>query len=245
MPVVNYHHYKDRENPTSRAKLIEKFGDDWIYVGRRNRTYGFSHSALANPYVSDPNAMGILVDNPIEAFRRYLYKKMKDEDPAVLEALAKVGPETGIVCWCDPHPCHARIVENAAAWLRSQKIAEPDEPITDVVVTVPKSFGLQRWIDEGDDLPGRPWSGSEWHFYLGGHPPKSRPGDRVYIVYDGKLRGYAPLVRIERYERGYALVRHNDAQAVTIDEHIPGFRGFRYRWWDRAIEREFPDWTVM
>src|SRR5262245_13300185 len=91
------------------------------------------------------------------------------------------------------------------------------EAMPDVVVTVPQSFGLDTWIAEGD-LPGQSWSGEEWHFYLGGPVPNIKPGERVYVVYKGKLRGYAPLVRIERNGRGYALVRHNDAVAVTIDE---------------------------
>lgn len=111
----------------------------------------------------------------------------------------------------------------------------------DVVVTVPKSFGLETWIAEGD-AAGEPWSGEEWGFYLGGNPPKIDPGERVYIVYNGKLRGYAPLVRIQHTDRGYALIRHGDAVAVTIDERIIGFRGFRYRWWSHSSERPFPEW---
>ncbi len=243
MPVVNYHHYKVKGDPTSRARLNEKFGDDWLYVGRRNRAYGFAHSPLANPFVSDPSFLGIVTDDPLGAYRQHLWEKIQDNDPEVMGELAKITPSTGIVCWCAPRPCHADIVARAAAWLRRKSVVEPEDSVTDIVVTVPKTFGLQRWIDEGD-LPGEEWGGLEWHFYMGGGLPKSKPGDRVYVVYNGKLRGYAPLVRIERYAKGYALVRHNDAQAVTIDEHIPGFRGFRYRWWDRAIEQEFPNWMV-
>lgn len=112
----------------------------------------------------------------------------------------------------------------------------------DVVVTVPKSFGLQTWIEEGDSA-GEPWSGEEWHFYLGGPVPNIKPGERVYVVYNGKLRGYAPLVRIDRTGiNSYGLVRHNGAVAVTIDQYIQGFRGFRYRWWDTSVERPFPEW---
>lgn len=116
----------------------------------------------------------------------------------------------------------------------------------DVVVTVPKSFGLQAWIEEGDaagDPPSR-WQ-QEWDFYLGGNRPNIKQGERVYVVYNGALRGYAPLVRIDTnpYERWrFSLVRHFDAVAVTIPEYIQGFRGWRYRWWDRSIEVPFPDW---
>jgi len=130
----------------------------------------------------------------------------------------------------------------------------------DVVVTVPKNFeyaglvGIEAWIREGD-AAGDPWSGEEWHFYLGGPRPQVKPGDRVYVVCNGKLRGYAPLVRLEDYRGyvnengeyiggGYALVRHGGAVAVTIDEPIRGFRGFRYRWWKYEQERPFPDWKT-
>lgn len=113
--------------------------------------------------------------------------------------------------------------------------------MSDVVVTVPKSFGLDRWIAEGD-LPGQRWSGEAWEFYLGGGPPRIEPGERVYVVYNGAVRGYAPLVRIQRDWRSFALVRHGGAVAVTIPEYVRGFRGWRYRWWDRAIEVPFPDW---
>lgn len=112
----------------------------------------------------------------------------------------------------------------------------------DVVVTVPRRFGLDAWIAEGDAV-GEPWSGTEWHFYLGGHPPVMLPGDRVYVVFNGAIRGYSPLVRIERNGRGsFALVRHGGAVAVTIPEEVRGFRGWRYRWWDRAAEIPFPEW---
>jgi len=116
--------------------------------------------------------------------------------------------------------------------------------MADVVVTVPKSFGLARWIAEGDPA-GSEWSGNEWDFYLGGGAPTIRPGERVYIVYNGRLRGYAPLVRIDHQGWGrFSLVRHGGAVAVTVPEFIRGFRGWRYRWWDKAIEVPFPDWQA-
>lgn len=122
----------------------------------------------------------------------------------------------------------------------------------DIVVTVPANFkfagktGLAAWIDEGQ-LPGDDESGEDWHFFLGGHPPKDiQPGDRVYVVCQWKLRGYAPLVRVEKdvHGGGYALVRRGGAVAVTIDEPVKGFRGCRYRWWKREDEKPFPDWQT-
>lgn len=116
------------------------------------------------------------------------------------------------------------------------------------MVTVPKTFrfagqvGLAAWVAEGD-LPGEEWSGNDSHFYLGGGSPDIQPGERVYVVCEGRLRGYAPLVRIEHFgSRSYALVRQGGAVAVTIDRKIRGFQGFRYRDWAREEERPFPNW---
>lgn len=54
----------------------------------------------------------------------------------------------------------------------------------------------------------------------------------------------AALVRIQQHERGYGLIRRGGAVAVTIPQQIPGFRGFRYCWWDRALEVPFPEWRT-
>lgn len=115
--------------------------------------------------------------------------------------------------------------------------------MSDVVVTVPKWFWPE-WIVEGD-AAGEPASGELWDFYMGGSAPRMKPGERVYIVAHNKLRGYAPLVRVERTgPYSFSLIRGGGAVAVTIDEPIRGFRGWRERWWDQAIERPFPDWRI-
>lgn len=131
----------------------------------------------------------------------------------------------------------------------------------DVVVTLPKKFGLKKWTAEGDPA-GTDWSKTEWGWFMGGNPPKKlEPGDRVYVVYSGHLIGYSPLLRIEDdphgfdadpklddvvyRDSGFALVRGGGAVAVTIDQHIKGFQGYRYRWWERSEERPFPDWKDL
>jgi hypothetical protein len=68
--------------------------------------------------------------------------------------------------------------------------------MSDVCVTVPMRL-WEEWIDEGD-LPGEPYTGDTFHFWLGGPLPEMQPGERVYVVAHGRLRGYAPLVGIEQ-----------------------------------------------
>ena len=59
------------------------------------------------------------------------------------------------------------------------------------------------------------------------------PDVRCYVVAHGKLRGYCPLFALETDETGRelkALIRRGGAVAVTTEEEIRGFRGWRYRW---------------
>ena len=121
----------------------------------------------------------------------------------------------------------------------------------DVVVTVPKNFthpnapgkrGLEAWLAEGD-APGTPETGQEWWFTTYGTIPKIRPGERVYVVCEGRLVGYAPLVGLmvqgasrSQYWGPIAFIRKGGAVACTIPKSITGFRGWRYRWWNREDE---------
>ena len=126
--------------------------------------------------------------------------------------------------------------------------------MSDIVVTVPKTFnygedelplGLAQWCAEGD-CAGDAWSGELWGFSVAGPRPEIRPGERVYIVCQDRLRGYAPLVRMDQLgPRYWDLIRGGGAVAVTIQEPVRGFRGWRYRWWNTAAEVPFPDWRVI
>jgi hypothetical protein len=66
---------------------------------------------------------------------------------------------------------------------------------------------------------------------------------RFYVVSNGRLRGWAPIVRVDiTGDGGFEIIRRGGAVACTIPEPIPGFRGLRVRWWKRQDEIEFPDW---
>ena len=113
----------------------------------------------------------------------------------------------------------------------------------DLVVTVPKWFWFD-WIAEGDAV-GEPETGEEWGFTVGWRKPPIGPGERLYIVAHGRLRGYAPVTRIEGYpDKNWAIGRKGGAVACTIAEPIVGFRGWRKAWWSRDIELPYPDWRT-
>lgn len=120
--------------------------------------------------------------------------------------------------------------------------------MTDVVVTVPKGLWLD-WLDEGD-LPGDEWTELRSHFWIRPDSiPDIAPGERVYIVAHGRLRGYAPLVCVEKrcsmaYSRA-CLMRYGGAVAVTIPTPIRGFRGWMYRFWNLNEEIPFPNWMEV
>jgi hypothetical protein len=129
----------------------------------------------------------------------------------------------------------------------------------DVVVTVPKTFrygsaapGLASWVAEGCCAgdPLDPEDADElFVFTTYGMRPDIAPGERVYVVCQDRVRGYAPLVELRwpyhpdfRGPGRVELIRGPAAVAVTIPERVTGFRGWRYRFWDRAAEVPFPDW---
>ncbi|MGK3995031.1 hypothetical protein [Sorangium sp. So ce1024] len=114
--------------------------------------------------------------------------------------------------------------------------------MSDLVVTVPKGIWPD-WIDEGDAV-GEPETGIEWSFFVGGPKPPIGPGERLYVVSWCRIRGYAPVLRVDRTPRGWAIMRGGGAVSVTIDEPVPGFRGWQKVWWPREAEKPFPDWMT-
>lgn len=139
------------------------------------------------------------------------------------------------------------VLETTRVQAAASALPAVEEETGDVVVTLPKSFGLEAWMAEGD-APGSAPTGQEYAFHCGGRPPRRTvPGDRVYVVHDGRLIGYAPLVRIDVDQdgRGFSFIRGGGAVACTLDMELPGFRGYRYRTWDRADERQLHQALVV
>ena len=114
----------------------------------------------------------------------------------------------------------------------------------DLVGTCPKDF-WEEWIAEGD-AAGTAGTGEEWGWYTWDRKaPSALPGDRFYVVAHGKLRGWAPVTRVQNNGNGaFVICRRGGAVACTVPFAIPGFRGLRKRWWDWTIEAPFVDWRI-
>lgn len=114
--------------------------------------------------------------------------------------------------------------------------------MADLVVTVGKDR-WQSWLAEGD-CAGTRSTGRAYPYFLGPQKPPIMPGERLYIVAHGRLRGYAPVTSVKPHGRGWAAVRKGDAVAVTLPWAEHGFLGVRARWWERTMEGPFLDWKT-
>ena len=104
--IVNSKHFN-----WSADELSATF-EDWVYVGRGKGE--LASSPLGNPYKA------WLYEDAVARFRVHLWKRMQAKDDAILNELAKIGPDTVLVCHCDdPDKCHASIIAKAAAYLES------------------------------------------------------------------------------------------------------------------------------
>lgn len=116
----------------------------------------------------------------------------------------------------------------------------------DVVVTIPSRLWSE-WLAEGDCAGESRREDVEYWYNVPTRPTDLHPGGRVYVVAYGRVRGYAPLHRIDpdpHNPRGCLLIRRGGAVAVTIPGRVQGFQGYRYRWWSQDIDVPFPDWRT-
>jgi hypothetical protein len=87
-----------------------------VYVGRP--------SEWGNPYSHIPGKGEFQVatrGDAIREYRSWLKRRINsDEGGVFIRKLAKLHGKT-LACWCAPLPCHAEVLERAAAWA-DQKI---------------------------------------------------------------------------------------------------------------------------
>lgn len=100
--VVSFHDVREHFNTRAGTWDSPKF----VYIGRKNQTYGLPESPWANPFriTRDTKAARTSVLNQ---YRKWL--KTSAQGAKLLERLHELDGKT-LVCWCSPQPCHGDIL---------------------------------------------------------------------------------------------------------------------------------------
>lgn len=61
----------------------------------------------------------------VEAYRLWLWDRIRARDGAVLDALGALGERDLLGCWCHPLVCHAGVVVRAWAWCKGKGFFPP------------------------------------------------------------------------------------------------------------------------
>lgn len=127
MKIVNFRDYISKGG---RNALDLDFGNKWVYVGRVNRY--FAGSPLANPF----HVKEVGVELAIAYYRKWLWDKITERDPKVMEALARLDDDSVLVCWCTTddgtqplgeYVCHGQVIRDAWRFLVRTQIATQGE----------------------------------------------------------------------------------------------------------------------
>ncbi len=111
--LVNLRNYRAPDTQT-RVDLVRRAfpGRQVIYVGRGGVDGRIS--PLHNPYRESDGERAEI----IAKFKRDLWEKIKRKDKATLDALAEIGPDAILCCWCVPLDCHSMVIKAAVEWMR-------------------------------------------------------------------------------------------------------------------------------
>jgi hypothetical protein len=117
---VNRNHFRFEEGVGPPPKRKPRKGQNllpqpWQYVGRG--------SPLGNqyrPHSAGNDGEALSREGALELYRRWLWQKIRSNDPRVMLAMRSISADTALVCSCAPKTCHADIVVRAWEWLRTQ-----------------------------------------------------------------------------------------------------------------------------
>jgi hypothetical protein len=111
-----------------------------IYIGRP--------SAIGNPYTHIPK--GTIAeyvvssrDEAISRYKEWLLDKIAKNDKPVMSALSSIKPDSVLVCWCDPLPCHGHVIaglfkEGVLSFRNGKILAISEAEKDDYVLYVPR-----------------------------------------------------------------------------------------------------------
>ncbi len=95
---------------------VDQWPSTYVYVGRRNRRLGLSHSPLANPYSIGPHGTR---EQVIDKYRVWLRERLSQRPRRGTIHLTVSGlverarkERITLVCWCWPKACHAEVIRD-------------------------------------------------------------------------------------------------------------------------------------
>jgi len=114
--VVNRHHFVYVEGVGPPPKKKPRKGKNflpqpWIYVGRG--------TPLGNPFRPGNETSHA---DALASYRRWLWDRIRRNEPAVMRAMRSIDQDTALVCSCAPNACHADIVMRAWHWMLEQRL---------------------------------------------------------------------------------------------------------------------------
>ena len=93
-------------------------GENMIYIGRRNISWGFEESILKNM----KRDVGMNRDESVDRYRMWLWGEVKKSGDVWDELVRLVnvligGNDVILGCWCKPKRCHGDIVKGCLEWM--------------------------------------------------------------------------------------------------------------------------------
>lgn len=114
--------------------------------------------------------------------------------------------------------------------------------MTDIVITIPRETWGDWLAHHGPGLQRGKLRTFHIYDHARGRPPSSA-GDMLYVAAHGRLRCVFLIEQVHPLRGGW-FIWATMTRSVTLKDHVPGFKGWRRRWWDVAAEEDFDAWRT-
>lgn len=102
-------------------------GEDKIYIGRENKTYGLKCSPLANPFNIGKK---FTRETSLFNYKHWLMNSYKNKNSSSYNELIRLlnlykeNLDIKLICWCNPEACHGDIIKQVLDWMILNNINE-------------------------------------------------------------------------------------------------------------------------
>lgn len=96
------------------GKIDGFIGENKIYIGRENKTYGLKESPLANHFIiGEDGSRNRVIDKYKGWLRSELLSNTKTDVIEEIERLTELAKQSDLIltCWCKPLKCHGDFIK--------------------------------------------------------------------------------------------------------------------------------------